>query len=66
MQTVEAGQRATVTLDVRLPPRAPGRYGLVLVSPARVRPTTASVDVAVDGQQLRREVSLKTPVIVGP
>jgi hypothetical protein len=65
-ENVGAGQRKSVTLDLALPPQPPGAYGLTLVSPARVRPTTASVDLDVDGMRLRRDVSLNTPVTLGP
>jgi len=60
------GDKQTVTLDVRLPPRPPGAYRLALVAPARVRPTTATVNLDVDGDHVRRDLSLIKPIAVGP
>jgi hypothetical protein len=64
-ENLAAGERRTVTLDVRLPPRPSGGYRLVLVAPPRIRPTTASVDLQLDGRRFRRDVSLVKPVVFG-
>jgi hypothetical protein len=64
-ENLAAGERRTVTLDVRLPPLPSGGYRLVLVAPPRVRPTTASVDLQLDGRRVRRDVSLMTPAVFG-
>jgi hypothetical protein len=64
-ENLAAGERRTVTLDVRLPPRPSGNYRLVLVAPPRVRPTTASVDLQLDRRRVSRNVFLVKPVVFG-
>jgi hypothetical protein len=63
-QSLDAGGRKTVTLVLQLPPRAPGPYQLVLLSPPRVRPTTVAVDLQVGDERLRRSGTLGAPWVI--
>jgi hypothetical protein len=45
---VPAGSSRRILLDLRLPPRSPGSYELVLVPSPRVRPTQASIHLTGD------------------
>ncbi len=63
-QSLDAGERRTVTLVLELPPRPPGRYELVLVSPPRVRSTTATVDLQLGDERLRRSGTLAAPWVI--
>jgi hypothetical protein len=67
--SLPAGETSTVTLQLNLVPRAPGRpYSVIVIPVGRVRPTTVSVDIALgDGRRAQvGPVALEQVTIVLP
>jgi hypothetical protein len=64
---VPPGASSIVTLHLTLAPRRRGQpYSLALVPIPRVRPTSVSVDVTADGNEIRRALTpLDRPTTVG-
>jgi hypothetical protein len=63
---VPAEATRTIVLELRLPPRPPGPYSLVLVPQPRVRPTVATLDIATGSGRVRRELPLDVSYEVTP